>query len=140
MNPAEVNDLLVWLVRLAGILHFLTLTIACFTPIPPGWEDNLQRLPEVHRRFAIAQNVFIGGVIAVCGLISLLYAEDLVAGLGIARAVSGSIALWWLARLLVLPFLKITPHLTTSPLRIGFVMLHLQCAIYALGFGWLAFR
>ena len=140
MNHAEVNDLIVWIVRLAGILHFVTLMIACFTPIPPGWEDNLQKLPDVHRRFAIAQNVFIGGVIAVCGVISLLYAKDIVAGVGIARAVSASIALWWLARLLVLPVLKVTPHLTTAPLRVGFVMLHIQCAAYALGLGWLAFR
>jgi len=140
MNHLDSNELLVLGVRLAGALHFVTLTIACFTPIPPNWDENLRQLPDVHRRFAIAQNVFIGGVIAVCGLISLFYARDLVGGVGIARAVSASIALWWLGRLFVLPFLKVTPHLTNTPLRIGFVLLHLQCGLYALGFGWLAFR
>lgn len=140
MGHTQIQEPLVWLVRIAGLLHFVTLTFACFTPIPQDWDKNLARLPDVHRRFAIAQNVFIGGVIAVCGLIALAYAEDIVSGAGIARAVSGSIALWWAARFVVLQVLKVGPQLTTTTLRVGFVLLNIQCLAYAGGFGWLAVR
>ena len=56
-----VVDDQVWVlgVRVAGLLHFIALVLACMTPIPPNWEENLAKLPEVHRRFAIAQNIFI---------------------------------------------------------------------------------
>ena len=68
------DSLWILAVRLAGGFHFVTLTLACFTPIPPDWERNLATLPPVHRRFAIAQNFSIGAMIAVLGLFSLGFA------------------------------------------------------------------
>ena len=50
--------------RAAGVFHLVTLVAACFTPIPAGWDENLARLPAVHRRFAVAQNFAIGATIA----------------------------------------------------------------------------
>jgi hypothetical protein len=130
----------IWGVRAAGLLHLVTVALAHFTPIPAGWEENLGRLPEVHRRFAIAQNVFIGGVMVFAGLVSLLFAPELVAGGTGARVVCAGIALWWGARLVVLPWLRVGPELTTPLLRLGFVLLHVECAILAGLFGWLAAR
>lgn len=71
------DTLLILGVRLAGAFHFVTLILACFTPIPPDWDANLERLPLVHRRFAVAQNVSIGAMIAVLGLFSLCYVSRL---------------------------------------------------------------
>lgn len=124
--------------RSAGVLHFVTLGLACVTPIPPDWEYNLSKLPEVHRRFAVAQNVFIGGVIAAAGLISLAYPGDLIAGTPLARAICASIALWWGGRLVVLPWLGAHRHLNTSLLRIGFALLLCECAVYTIAYGYLA--
>ena len=131
-----------WLagVQAAGLFHFVTLVIAWRTPIPPDWEENLARLPEIHRRFAIAQNAAIGAVIVVFGLICLLAAPALVRGDTMARCWSAAIALWWGGRLIVLPWLGIAPTLTTPWLRWGFRALQLQCAIYSLAFAWLALR
>jgi hypothetical protein len=72
------DSLLILGVRVAGALHFVTLTLACFTPIPPDWDRNLATLPPIHRRFAVAQNVSIGAMIAVLGLFSLFFAPQLV--------------------------------------------------------------
>jgi hypothetical protein len=127
-------------VRMAGLLHFVTLALACFTPIPPNWDENLARLPEVHRRFAVAQNVFIGAVIGAFGLVSLLLAPQLAEGSLLARVICASIALWWGGRLVVLPWLGAHRYLTTRLLRIGFALLLGQCALYLLGFGYLALR
>src|SRR4030095_11190425 len=110
--------------------------VAHCTPIPFGWDENLARLPEVHRRFAVAQNVFIGGVMVFAGLASLIGARDLVSGSVSAPIICIGIALWWGARLAVLPWLKAGPELRTTRLRVGFVFLHAECAAFALLYGW----
>jgi hypothetical protein len=127
-------------VRLAGGFHFVTLALAHFTPIPPNWDENLAALPDTHRRFAVAQNVFIGAVIAFCGVACLAFAPELVAGSRLARLGCGGIALWWGGRLAVLPWLRVLPHLASAGLRLGFLLLLVECAAYAAGFGWLALR
>ena len=125
-------------VRLAGFFHFVTLGLACFTPIPPDWEASLARLPAIHRRFAIAQNFSIGAMIAVLGGFSLCFAPALVSGTPLARAVCGATALFWGGRLSVLPWLGVGPALTTPRLRLGYTLLLLECATYAAAYGWLA--
>jgi len=127
-------------VRAAGVLHFATLALACVTPIPPNWEENLSRLPEVHRRFAVAQNVFIGAVIAAGGFVCVLFAPLLVDGSTLARVICAGIALWWGGRLFVLPWLGAHRHLATPMLRIGFGLLLAECTLYLFGYGYLAVR
>jgi hypothetical protein len=39
-----------------------------------------------------------------------------------------------------LPWLRVWPELRGALLRVGFVLLCAECAIYALVFGWLAVR
>ena len=129
-----------WCLRAAGVMHFVTLVLACVTPIPPNWDENLSRLPEVHRRFAVAQNIFIGATIAVSGIISILFASQLVAGTTLARVICGCIALWWGGRLFVLPWLGAHRHLENRFLRVGYWTLILECATYLGGYGYLALR
>jgi hypothetical protein len=130
---------LIWAVRAAGVFHFVTLAIAAFTPIPPNWDDNLAKLPEIHRRFAVAQNFFIGATIAFCGAVSLFFAPELVAGSTAARVICAGIALWWGGRIVVLQWLRVWSHLSGPGWRFGFVLLQVECATYALAYGWLAF-
>lgn len=127
-------------VRVAGGFHLLTVALAWFTPIPANWDENLARLPEVHRRFAVAQNVFIGATMVFAGLVSLFLARELVAATTPARIISAAIALWWGGRLIVLPWLRVWPELRSTFLRAGFVFLHAECAIFAVAYGWLALR
>lgn len=127
-------------VRLAGAFHFVTLILACFTPIPPDWEKNLAALPSMHRRFSIAQNISIGATIAVLGLFSLCFASELAGGTPLARAVCGATALFWGSRLGVLPWLGVRPSLGTPLLKLGYVLLLLECTAYTLAYGYLALR
>ena len=127
-------------IRTAGVFHFVTLGLACVTPIPPDWEKNLSSLPEIHRRFAVAQNVFIGAVIAACGLVSVVFAPLLVEGSTLARVICAGISLWWGGRLLVLPWLGAHRHLATPQLKAGYGLLLLECALYFAGYGYLALR
>lgn len=134
------ESLLINGVRAAGVFHLITVALAHFTPIPPNWDENLARLPAVHRRFAIAQNVFIGATMVFAGLVSLAFAPELVAGTTASRIVCAAIALWWGGRLLVLPWLRVWQELTSPLLRCGFVLLHLECATFLVVYGWLALR
>lgn len=140
MTDPSTTDLWVLGVRIAGVLHFVTLILAWFTPIPPDWDRNLAGLPDTHRRFAIAQNVFIGGVIAFCGVLCLCCAPELVGGSRLARLVCAGIALWWGGRLVILPWLGVFAHLRSTWLKLGFAFLVTECAIYAAAFTWLALR
>lgn len=134
------GDLWIWGVRAAGLFHFITVALAVRTPIPPGWDENLERLPALHRRFAMAQNAAIGAVMMVFGMVCLGFADELTAGTALARLWCGAIALWWGGRLALLPWLGVKPALTTPLLRLGFRALQTQCAVYAIAFGWLAVR
>ncbi|MCC6414509.1 MAG: hypothetical protein IT582_01160 [Opitutaceae bacterium] len=131
-----------WIIglRLAGVMHFGTVALAWFTPIPPGWEENLAKLPRLHRRFALAQNASIGAVIVVFGLFSLCFAESLIGGAPLGRAVCGATALFWGGRVLVLPWIGVVAVLRTPLLRAGFALLCAECVIYATAYGWLALR
>ncbi len=140
MIAAMSDDVWIWGVRLAGAGHLVTVAFAHFTPIPARWDENLASLPEVHRRFAIAQNGFIGATMIFAGIVSLCFARELVAGSTAARIICVGIALWWGGRLVVLPWLRVWPELRTPFLRAGFVWLHLQCAVFGLAYAWLAFR
>jgi hypothetical protein len=124
--------------RIAGIFHFVTLALACVTPIPPDWDKNLARLPEIHRRFALAQNVFIGAIIAVSGIVSIAFAPLLAQQSTLARVICGCIALWWGGRLLVLPWLRAHRCLETVVLRAGYALLLVECGSYLIGYGYLA--
>ena len=134
------DSLLILGVRTAGLFHFVTLVLACFTPIPPDWGKSLAMLPQIHRRFAVAQNVSIGAMIAVLGLFSLWFAPELVGASPLARAVCGTTALFWCSRLCVLPWLEVTPALTGRWLQVGYRLLQVECALYAVAYGWLALR
>ncbi len=129
-----------WLLglRLAGALHFTTLIAACFTPVPRDWEGGLARLSPVHRRFAIAQNAAVGAVLLFFGYVSLAHAPVLLEGSVAGRLLAAGTALWWGGRLVVLPWLNAWPEVTEPWRRVGFALLHAQCAIYALAYGWLA--
>ena len=134
------DSLLILGVRVAGGFHFVTLGLACFTPIPPDWEANLEKLPPMHRRFSVAQNISIGATMAVLGLLSLCFAPELTGGAPLARAVCGVTALFWGGRLCVLPWLGVRPALTTAAFGLGYGLLLIECALFAATYAWLALR
>jgi hypothetical protein len=74
------------------------------------------------------------------GVVSLLFARDLVGGSTTARILCAGLGLWWGGRLAVLPWLHVWPELKSAWLRLGFAILHAECASFALGYGWLAIR
>lgn len=134
------DDVWTWLVRVAGVLHVVALAAGWYAPIPPDWDKHLAALPPINRRFAIAQNAFVGAVQAAAGIISLCFAATLTGGETGGRIICACIALWWTARLVVLRRLEIGEHLSTWWMRSGFAALQVGCVACGLGYGWLAVR
>lgn len=134
------TELWIAAVRVAGACQLGTVALALVTPVPRDWDAGLRRLSDVHRRFAIAQNIFIGGTMVFSGIVALALAPALVAGTPLARVVCAGMAAWWAGRLCVLPWLRVGPELHTSLLRVGFMFLHLECACFGAGFAWIAVR
>jgi hypothetical protein len=131
-----------WLLglRTAGVLHGLTLVLACFTPVPRDWAQGLAALSPVHRRFALAQNAAVGAVLLFLGYVSLIHPEVLLEGSTAGRLLAAATALWWGGRLLVLPWLGAHRELGAPLLRVGFAALCAQCLAYAVLYGMLALR
>lgn len=127
-------------VRSAGVGQLVTVALAHGTPIPQTWDQGLALLSEVHRRFAMAQNLFIGGVMVFSGAVAVAFAPELTSGMPLARGVCAGMATWWGGRLVVLPWLRVGGELRTWWLKLGFAALHVECAAFGLGFGWLAVR
>jgi hypothetical protein len=134
------DDLWLLGLRAAGVFHFLTVVIAVRTPVPRDWDRGLAALSPLHRRFALAQNAAVGSVMLFLGYVSLFHAPALLAGGETARLLCAAFTLWWGGRLALLPWLGVGAELDTPLLRAGFVLLRLQCAIYALAYGWLTLR
>lgn len=125
-------------VRLAGVFHFATLVFLSFTPIPPDWESNFEKI--LHRRFEFTQYMTAGATMALLGLISLFFASALVIGAPLARIVCGATAIFWGVRLGTTPWFGVRPVLATPWRRFGYKLFLAECVIYTLIYGWLAVR
>jgi hypothetical protein len=134
------DDLWLLGLRAAGVCHFVSVAVAIRTPVPRDWDAGLAALSPLHRRFALAQNAAMGAVTLFLGYVSLFHAPALLAGGEAARLLAAACALWWGGRLALLPWIGFGPELTTPRLRLGFALLRVQCAIYAVAYGWLVFR
>ncbi len=90
----------------------------------------------MYRRFAIAHNFFIGAVIAAGGIISLIFALQRVTGSALTRVICAGLAFWWGGRLAVLPWPKAHRHLQSTALRVGYLLLLEECALFAVEYGF----
>ncbi|MHB0956883.1 MAG: hypothetical protein ACYC6N_11900 [Pirellulaceae bacterium] len=113
--------ILEWLIFVGGILHFGILLASAMVPRVLDWKGSLQKLDGLSRQLVWVHGAFIVLVIVGFGLLSILFAGDLVAGTPLARAVCLFIALFWAARLAVQWFVfDATPYLRTRLLKVGY--------------------
>jgi hypothetical protein len=110
-----------FLVLLGGILHFGILIASSLVPKVLDWRASLEKLDGLSRQLVWVHGAFIVLVIIGFGLLSVLFANDLVNGTPLARAVCLFIALFWAARLIVQFFVfDAKPYLKTPILKAGY--------------------
>ena len=136
------RDLLETAIRLGGCVHFCILIASALVPRVLDWRTQLAPLHPFLRRLFWVYGAFIVMTIVAMGAVSVAFTQQLTSGSGLARAVCGFIAVFWLARLAVQFFVfDAREFLTTWWLRagyhlltIGFIALPVPYAMVAFGF------
>ena len=120
------------LIFIGGILHFGILLASAMVPKTLDWRATLAKLDGLSRQIIWVHGVFIVLVIVAFGLISVLFAGDLVTGNPLARAMCFFIASFWTARLMVQFFVfDAAPYLKSAFLRLGYHLLTVVFAYHA---------
>jgi hypothetical protein len=109
------------MVFIGGILHFGILLASALVPSVLDWKTSLARLDRLSRQLVWVHGGFIVLVIVAFGVLSVLFAGDLVSGTPLARGVCLFIGLFWAARLGVQFFVfDARPYLDSPLLRVGY--------------------
>jgi len=109
------------LVFIGGILHFGILLASAMVPKVLDWKASLNKLDGLSRQLVWVHGAFIVLVIIGFGLLSVLFAGELVTGTPLTRGVCLFIALFWAARLIVQFFVfDAKPYLKTAFLKVGY--------------------
>ena len=109
------------LIFVGGIIHFGILIASALVPKVLDWKDSLGKLDGLSRQLVWVHGAFIVLVIIGFGLLSVLFAGELVAGTPLARAVCSLIAFFWAARLVVQFFIfDAKPYLKNAFLKLGY--------------------
>jgi hypothetical protein len=114
-------QLLEFLIRLGGVLHFGLVFAGALVPLVLNWGTELVKLNRLTRQIVWTHGLFVVLVIIAFGCFSLLLPQTLAGGSLLARSLCGFIALFWLCRLLVQIFwFDAESHLTRGLLCIGY--------------------
>ena len=128
------------LVFIGGVLHFGILLASAMVPKVLDWKASLDKLDGLSRQLVWVHGAFIVLVIIGFGLLSILFAGDLVAGSPLARGVCLFISLFWAARLIVQFFVfDAKAYLKTVLLKAGYHGLTVVFMYHAVVYAFAAF-
>jgi hypothetical protein len=126
------------LITLAGAGQLCVLVASALVPLRLNWQSDLAALPRLHRQLFWVYGGYVVLSIVALGLISLLNAQELAGGSGLARAVCAYAAVFWGVRLSLQTVLDARPHLTTWWLKTGYHVVTLLFAAFTGIFGYAA--
>ena len=136
----NTNDLTICL-RLAGVLHLGLLCAGLTMSRVVSLRQHLALVPIFVRRLFWVYYTFIGLCLIGFGLLTFAFAPQLAAGSGLARALCGFFALFWLLRLAVaLWVLDARPYLTSGWLRLGYHATNIVFSLLPMVYAWAALR
>ncbi|MGC8560616.1 MAG: hypothetical protein ACP5O1_08040 [Phycisphaerae bacterium] len=135
------TDELTFCLRLAGILHLGLICAGLTMPRAVSLRQHLAPLPIFVRRLFWVYYTFIGLCLVGFGSLTFIFAPQLAAGGGLARALCGFLALFWLLRLAVALFvLDVRPYLTSGRLRTGYHATNIVFSLLPTVYAWAALR
>src|SRR5262245_44685652 len=85
--------------QIVGVLLLLLGSAHSVIPRYFGWKRELASVSLLTRQVFMVHHFFIGLLVAMLGLLSLLYADDLIQPTPLSRAVLIGILVFWLIRL-----------------------------------------
>jgi hypothetical protein len=133
-----MRELLSQLIFIGGIGQLCVLIASAMVPLRLNWTAQLQCLSRLHRQMYWVYGGYIVLSIISFGLISLLNAEALASGSGLARSFCLYVALFWGIRLALQAILDVTAHLTVWWLKLGYHGLTALFLYFTAIYGWAA--
>lgn len=128
-------------IRIAGIMQLGLLSVAVVLPAKVEWRKQLATLTPLVRQLFVTYAVYVVGMIAALGAVSLGLADRLVDGSTLARAVTAYIALFWTVRVGLHFFVFDTkPYVTNRLYALGHHALTVTFVYLSATFLWVALR
>lgn len=125
------------IIQLCGIAHLLLGAGSLVIPQMLEWDTALQNVPPLIRQMFWTYAGYILGLNLFFGVVSILYAGELLSGSGLAMALTLLIALYWLARLFIQFFYFDKRNLPQSAIyRVGEVALVALFIIFTIVYSW----
>ncbi|MEX2172774.1 MAG: hypothetical protein WD872_00345 [Pirellulaceae bacterium] len=134
-----MRDLLPTLLFWAGIGQLLVLIASAQVPLHLNWREAFRPLPKLHRQMYWVYGGYVVLAIVAQGLVSVLCADELASGSGLARGVCGYMAAFWGIRLVLQGVLEVKKHLKRWWLRCGYYLLSVLFAYFTVVYSLAAF-
>ena len=128
------------LVFLAGAAHLGILIASALVPFQLSWRQELAVLSKLHRQMYWVYGGYVVLAIVSFSLISMLNAEEIASGSGLARGFSLYVAVFWGVRVCLQLIFDVKEHLTAWWLKAGYHMLTVLFLCFTALYGWLALR
>jgi len=127
--------------RIAGVLHLGLMCAGLLMPRVVGMRAHLQSLPPFIRQLFWVYYTFIALCLVSFSTITIVFADTLAAGGGLARAICAFFAVFWTVRLLAATFVfDMTPYLTTTARRVGYHAINIVFAYLPIVYAMAAAR
>jgi hypothetical protein len=91
----------IWLLWGVGIAQIILVLVSLAIPRVLGWQEETQKLKPLTRQVFWTYAGYICASNLCFGLVSVFLPESLINGTLLAGAVTGFIALWWAARVVI---------------------------------------
>jgi hypothetical protein len=137
---SNAKEWLPTLIFLAGAGQLGILIASALVPFQLKWQTELAVLSRLHRQMYWIYGSYVVLAIASFGLICLFNSNALANGSGLARGVCGYIAIFWGVRLALQWVLDVEAQLSSPWLRLGYHVLTILFAGFALLFGFAALQ
>jgi len=105
------NQTMALLLTLAGCAQASILIASSLVPATLRWREELRPLPRLHRQMHWVYGGYVVLAIVAFALVSVLKADELARGSGLARAICGYIAVFWGVRLGLQAVFEMRPYL-----------------------------
>jgi hypothetical protein len=129
------------LLQIAGVLHLGLICAGALMPRAVNLRANIAPLPPFIRRLFWVYYSFIGLCLVSFGLITVVFAQTLAAGGGLARAICIFLALFWTIRLIAAAFiLDVSPYLKNSFWRAGYQATNIAFIYLPVVYAWVAWK
>jgi hypothetical protein len=128
------------LIFLAGIGQLGVLIAAALVPFRLKWRDELQHLSTLNRQMHWVYGGYVVLSIAAFAALSILNADALASGSGLARGISAYIGLFWGIRLALQAIFDVKAYLTAWWLKAGYFTLTVMFAGFTVVYSWAALQ